>query len=393
MSICSNITSHFNLKYGLIFILFIISGLACSRNKEKRDQFRPVSQNTIISNAQRIRIEKKRDFTKVIIINPWQGAQGVNLEYNLVRRGSKLPDGLDSLAVIFVPLRKIICMSTTHIAMISVLGEENSIAGMSGPGFIFSESLSKKVTQGLIEDVGYEANMNKELILKIRPDIIMIYGIGSESSGYVGKIRELGVKVVFNADYLETEPLSKAEWIKFFGALYCKEHLADSIFESESQSYNSLKLYISRNVTDKPKVLLGLPFKDTWFVSPGNSYISRLIGDAGGNYLWQDTRSSISMPFGIENVYLYALNADYWLNIGSANTTMDISSVDQRLQELPCFKMGNLYNNNKRIAANGGNDFWESGAVYPHLILKDIATILHPDLFSGTELFYYRKIY
>jgi iron complex transport system substrate-binding protein len=393
MSSTSDISFHIKRKNRKLFFLLVIIIYSCSGNKEKQPETKLLSGSNVVSQAERFRLDKKKDYIKVTIVNPWQGAQGINLEYNLVRRGSKLPDGLDSSMVIFVPLRKIICMSTTHIAMISALGEENSISGMSGPGFIFSESLRKKVAEGLIEDVGYEANMNKELILKIRPDIIMIYGIGSESSGYVGKIRELGVKVVFNADYLETEPLSKAEWIKFFGVLYCKEHLADSIFESEAQSYNRLKLYISRNVTEKPKVLLGLPFKDTWFVSPGNSFISRLIGDAGGNYLWQDTRSSVSMPFGIENVFLNALNADYWLNIGNANTKMDICSVDQRLQELPCFKKGNLYNNNKRVAANGGNDFWESGAVYPHLILNDIATILHPDLFSGAELFYYRKIY
>ena len=69
----------------------------------------------------------------------------------------------------------------------------------------------------------------------------MIYGIGSESAGYVGKIKELGVKVIFNADYLETDPLGKAEWIKLFGALYCKENLADSIYNSEVEEYYKLK--------------------------------------------------------------------------------------------------------------------------------------------------------
>ena len=375
-----------------LFFLLIIIIYSCSRNKEKQPENKLPSGSNVVTQAERFKLDKKKGSTKVTIINPWQGVQGVNLEYNLVRRGSKLPDGLDSSMVIFVPLRKVICMSTTHIAMISALGEENSIAGMSGPGFIFSESLSRKIEKGLIEDVGYEANMNKELILKISPDIIMMYGIGSESTGYVGKIKELGIKVVFNADYLETDPLSKAEWIKLFGALYCKDSLADSIYKSEVEAYNKIKSFISLNISERPKVLLGLPFKDTWYISPGNSFISKLIRDAGGSYLWENTESSVSMPFGIENVYLKALNADYWLNIGSVNTKMDISSVDQRLQELPCFKKGNLYNNNKRTAPNGGNDFWESGTVYPHLILNDIATILHPDLFSDNELFYYRKI-
>ena len=70
-----------------------------------------------------------------------------------------------------------------------------------------------------------------------------------------------------------------------------------------------------------------------------------------------------------------------------------LSNVDPRLNDLPCFKNDNLFNNNKRITAKGGNDYWESGSLYPHLILKDIATILHPELFSDNELLFYRKIY
>lgn len=220
----------------------------------------------------------------------------------------------------------------------------------------------------------------------------MIYGVGSESSGYVGKIEELGINVIYNADYLETDPLGKAEWIKLFGALYCRERMADSIFNAESEAYNKLKSFIAGNITEKPQVLLGLPFKDTWFVSPGNSFISKLIEDAGGAYLWKDTKSSVSMPFGLENVYLKAVNADFWLNIGTVRTKNEIHAVDPRLTDLSCFKTGNLFNNNNRVTDAGGNDFWESGTVYPHLILQDIATILHPELFPEKKMYYYRKI-
>ena len=374
-----------------ILIILCLTFASCGR-VEKKGLVKFIVAGNRIERAERFTLVQKNRWTEVKIIDPWQGATGVNQIYYLVKRGSVLPGGVDSSAVIFVPLKKIICMSTTHLAMISALGEEQTIAGVSGTNFIYSPAIIKNVEKGLVVDVGYEANLNKELILKISPDLIMIYGIGSESSGYLGKIKELGIKVIINADYLETDPLSRAEWIKLFGALYCKENLADSLYKSEVDEYTRLKSFIIQKTSNKPKVLLGLPFKDTWYISPGNSFISKLINDAGGDYLWMDTESSVSMPFGLENVYLRGLKADYWLNIGSVSSRNEISNVDPRLDDLPCFKNDNLFNNNNRITVNGGNDYWESGSLYPHLLLKDIATILHPELFSDHELIFYKKI-
>jgi iron complex transport system substrate-binding protein len=376
-------------KYITLIAILMTTGCKMSvRNGENRLTY---SKNEILK-AERFRLEKKGGYTEVTIVNPWQGADNIDQKYLLVKRGSAIPTGLDSSAVIFVPLQKIICMSTTYISMISALGEQRSIVGVSGTSFIYSPELIKKADSGLIADVGYEANLNKELILKIFPDLIMIYGIGSESSGYVGKIKELGIKVMINADYLETDPLGRAEWIKLFGALYCREKLADSIFVSEANEYTRLKSFIAKSIKTRPRVLLGLPFKDTWYISPGNSFISKMIGDAGGDYLWKDVQSAVSMPYGIENVYLKGLTADFWLNTGSAGSRNEVSNLDDRLKDLPCFKDSNMFNNNNRITANGGNDFWESGSLYPHVVLNDIAAILHPELFSDYELTFYRRL-
>jgi len=381
------------MKLSQLSFLFILIFLteACNGRKERLLIQNSSDKRELITKAERLTIQTD-GFTKVTIINPWQGANNVSQDYFLLKRGSEIPMGMDSSKVVFVPLRKIICMSTTHIAMISALGEENTISGVSGTRYIYSGTLTKNVEKGLIADVGYEANLNNELILKISPDLVMMYGIGSESVSYVNKIEELGMKVLFNADYLETDPLGKAEWIKLFGALYCKEGMADSIFNSEIESYNKLRSYIKENASFTPKVLLGLPYKDTWYVSPGNSFISRLISDAGGDYIWSNTISSSSMPYGIENVYIGALGADYWLNMGSVKTKDEISIVDKRLSELPCFKKGNLYNNINRVTISGGNDYWETGTVHPNLILKDLALILHPELFYDRQLFFYRKL-
>jgi iron complex transport system substrate-binding protein len=343
--------------------------------------------------AKRFIIEQKEGYSQLTIINPWQGASSILQRWYLVPRGERVTSDLDSSMIIRVPVKNIICMSTTHLAAISALGEAGTITGFSGTRFIYDSILYARAERGEIKEIGYEDNLNKELIVNLQPDLIMVYGIGGESTAYIGKLRDLGVKVMFNADYLETDPLGKAEWIRMVGALYRKDMLADSIFRSVRKRYHDVADSVSRLTQKKPFVLLGLPYRDTWYVSPGNSYVSKLIEDGGGDYLWKGTESETSMPKSIESVFVSAIRADYWLNTGTARSEADIVAIDTRLADLPCVRSGNLYNNDRRINRAGGNDYWESGSINPDIILKDIASILHPGLFAVHKLFYYRKLH
>jgi iron complex transport system substrate-binding protein len=377
------------LPYSFLLIIVLT---ACTGNPKSKSEKGPESDRSYIKYAERFDIRKLPDYVILTIKNPWQGAENVSESYFLLPEGKTIPAGADPAKVVRVPVKSIICMSTTHLAMIAALNEEQSITGISGSDFLYEKKLIGLVESNKIADVGYEDNLNKELVIKIAPELVMVYGVGSESAGYLNKLKELGIQIMFNADYLETDPLGKAEWIKVFGALYCKEKAADSIFTSLSDEYMRLKGLIGGNIKSRPSVFLGLPFKDTWFISPGNSYISRLISDAGGDYIWKETKSEISMPYGIENVYLKAMTADFWLNTSSVNTLKEITAIDNRLGNLPSFRKGNVYNNNNRITPKGGNDYWESGSINPQIILKDIASILHPELFPDYKLYYYRKI-
>ncbi len=373
-------------------VVLLVFTISCNNRKDNNPADQPSSVTSSVSKAERFSIEKNDSCTILTIIDPWQGAEDVRHVYYLTEREKISSIKVDASHIIPVPVRKIICMSSTHIAMISALGEMESISGISGTDYIYDSALKSKADDGLISEIGYDAGINSELILKINPDLIMMYGIGSESAGYVGKISELGIKIMYNADYLETDPLGKAEWIKVFGALYGKEKLADSIYNAISKSYKDIKSYISENIVTRPVVLLGLPFRDTWFISPGNSYISTLISDAGGNYLWQDTKSSVSMPYSLETVYMKSLDADYWLNVGTVTSKREIASFDPRLEKVPCYISGKIYNNTKRTSPGGGNDYWESGTLNPQIILSDIASILHPGILGKYELYYYMKI-
>lgn len=369
-----------------------ISLISCAGRVSERTEIVNVQEINMIKIAKRVSLIRMNGYSQLRILDPWQGAEGIVQEWYLVPEGNAAPLGADSSKIIHVPLKKIICMSTTHLAMINALGERKSICGFSGTRYIYNPILRELAENGKISDIGYEDNIDKEKIISLSPDLIMIYGIGSESAGYLGKLRNLGVRIIFNADYLENEPLGKAEWIKVIGALYCRDAMADSIFLNVQKRYLDLRACVDSGLNMRKKVLLGMPFKDTWFISPGDSYISALIRDAGGEYLWSDKKSRISMPMALESVYSRAVNADFWLNTGNVNRREEITAIDSRLRNLPCFLNGNMYNNNNRLGSDGGNDYWESGCLSPDVILKDIAAILHPELFKGHKLFYYRLV-
>ena len=370
-------------KYLRLSLVAAALAVSCTNNENKHLEEAGFDDNAVVNRAERFSLEKTDSCMLLTITDPWQGAKGVKQVYYLVDRNKKLSEAGEHSSVIFVPVEKIICMSTTHVAMVSALGYSDAIVGVSGAGYMDT---------GNAYDVGYEAGLNNELILSLSPDLIMMYGIGSESAGYLSKVQELGIKAMFNADYLENDPLAKAEWIKLFGALFREEEKADSIYRTICMSYDQIKSYVEQNIDERPGVLLGLPFRDTWFISPGDSYAARFIADAGGNYIWRETKSSVSMPYSIEDVFIRSLKADFWINTGSAGSKKEIIALDPRLEKVPPFRTGNLFNNNKRVSPSGGNDYWESGILQPHLILRDIAAILHPDLFPGHELYFYRKL-
>ncbi len=385
------ICSHGN-GWLLITTIILVILPSCAGHKRENGPETAKGKNYEIVYAGRFTLEVTDSCTIVTVRDPWQGAEGIRQTYYLVSRKKSTSIKADQSKIIYVPVEKIICMSATHLAMIHALGESSTVIAVSGTRYVYDSLISSGIKQGHVMDVGFDSGLNTELILKLSPDLIMMYGVGSESVSYTGKIEELGIKVMFDADYLEDHPLGKAEWIKLFGALYCREDMADSIFRAISESYDKIRSRVEQKARNRPNVMLGLPFKDTWYISPGNSYISRLISDSGGNYLWADTESQYAMPRSIEDVFVRSLKADYWFNTGTVSSKNEIVSLDPRLGMIPCFKSGNLYNNNKRITPQGGNDYWETGTLYPDRVLKDIASILHPDLFPGYELSYYRKL-
>lgn len=378
------------MKWGL-FLLLTALAWGCRSNSGKVPVQEPYSGTAYTSYATGFRVSQEDSYTRVTVLNPWQYSQDVSYTYILSDRKETLPDSVRNLPWIRVPVQKVVCLSTTHVAMIDQLGQAASIAGLSGSELIYSPEIRERMASGAVVDVGYGPSLDFESIVELDPDVLFIYGVEGNVVATLEKLKELGVPAVFCGEYLEPHPLGKAEWIKFFSLFFDLEPRASDFFQHIDSSYQHLTKLASA-VNEKPRVLTGLPWKDTWYMAGGESFAARLIADAGGDFLWSDNSSSQAIPLDLESVYLRAVNAGVWINPGAANCLEDIGRLDERFMELRVVQQGEVYNNNLRINAGGGNDYWESGTVRPDLVLADLIKVFHPDLLADHRYVYYRQL-
>ena len=325
----------------------------------------------------------------------WDGSSNPK-EYKLVDR-AKHKDGVFAENEIPVPIQNIACMSTSHIAYMAALGKEELISAVSGAQYVSTPSVAERITKGEIKDIGYEGALNYELLIMTRPEILITYGIRGQDNQHLKKMKELGIKHLVIGDYLENHPLGKLEYLKLFGALLGCSQSADSIYRATADRYLTIKENISDNVTERVKVLINAPWKDIWYIPGNENYMSVMVQDAGGDLIGSREDEYISFPYGLEEIILKAYDADYWLNPNSHTTMHDLAAQNMLFSKLPLFKPGKIFNNTKQNTPNGGSNFWEKGVVEPDIILKDLATILHPEIYSHLssakeELQYYIEL-
>ncbi len=375
--------------YAWIPILFVLS--SCVRKVEADGDTNGRIENPGTRYATRFSFTDVGDCQLLRVFNPWQNSEGMTFTYLLGGRNDLVPDSLREFPFIKVPVRRVVTMSTTHVAMISHLGMEGSIQGASGTAYIYNSEIRERDDAGLLREVGYNQGLNYEAIVALDPDVVFFYGVEGNVTTAAEKLKEMGIQVVYCAEYLENHPLGKAEWIRFFSRFYDLGEEADLLFDAVDSSYNSL-LNATSELEKKPSVMIGLPWKDTWYVSGGRSFASRLIGDAGGDYLWKDDASSEAIPLDLESVYSRAVNADVWINPGVAGSLEELVRFDSRFAMLTVMEKGHVFNNNARMSPGGGNDYWESGTVRPDLILADLISIFHPGLLTDHTMFYYKKL-
>lgn len=375
------------LRYWILTLLFASLLVGCSNDNSKLSDFNKCVYTPQYASGFDIKTADKRESVLITVRNPWQGANEVNMQLLIVRNEESVPKDFSG-QILIGDAKRIVTMSSTHVGMIDAIDATNTIVGVSGLKYIFSPDIQAHRSD--IKDIGYEGNINYELLLSLNPDIVLLYGINGTNS-MEKKLEELDIPYMYIGDYVEDSPLGKAEWMVAIAEILGKRENAEKVFVEIPLRYNALKEKVKNYKADTPKVMLNIPYGDTWFMPSVNNYIARLISDAGGNYIYRKNTGNSSEPIDLEEAYMLVSDTDFWINVGTLNTIDELKTACSKFIDTGCFKNRKVYNNNARNNTAGGNDFFESAVVHPDLVLRDLIKIFHPGLIED-DFVYYKQL-
>ncbi|WKV12856.1 ABC transporter substrate-binding protein [Marivirga harenae] len=369
----------------IVFISLFFFVLACSRPKNEEQSEKG---KELISYSQNLSIEDFGDFYKVKVIQP--AASDSSFFTYILFREKKSKPSLKADAHISIPVKGLICMSTSHLPAFTALGESKVIVGFPGTEHIYEHKLQTLVKSGNLQDVGQKSGINVEKVLSLQPDVMMAYTMGS-SMEQLNPIRKSGIPVILNSDYLENSPLGRAEWLKLSAILLDKYTEGDSLFKAIEQNYLSIKGQVANSET-KSSVMTGLMYGDVWYVPGGKSYAAHFIEDAGASYLWSSTQKTGSLELSFESVFNRAKKADFWIGVASFTSLRNLKNTNVKYSFFDAYQKQNVFSYTKRVNENGANDYLETGYMRPDLVLKDYINLLHPNLLTDSTLTYYQRL-
>ncbi|MGC4041634.1 MAG: ABC transporter substrate-binding protein [Flavobacterium sp.] len=367
----------------LVLLLFFIS-CKTETKPEKTD-----SHENTVRYAKGFSIQNYDGYSIVTVKNPWPKAEKT-YTYILKEKNGIVPDSLKQNLIVAVPVKSIVVTSTTHIPSLEMLDRVNSLVGFPHCDYISSEKVRARIDAGKVKELGNNQDLNTEVLLDLQPNVIIGYGIDNKNPT-LDNLQKSGLKVMLNGDWNEETALGKAEWIKFFGALYGKQPLAEKIFSKIEKDYLKT-LEIAKLSKTTPTVLVGDMFEDRWYLPKGTSWGSQLIKQANGNYLWQETSGTGSLSLSFETVFEKAKNADLWITSGQFSSLKEMTDMNPHYAKFDAFAKDNVYTFSRKQGKTGGILYYELAPNRPDLVLKDLVKILHPELLQGYHPFFFEKL-
>lgn len=362
-------------------------------------------------------------YAEVNVANPWKAGTLLH-RYILIPKGKEGDETVARLALqrtsgmgcttdtVRTPVERSAVFIAPHCQLMHELGCQQAIRGVCDLDYINIPDVKKRAASAgkaagkasagnasagnSIVDCGSSMAPDIERIIALKPEAILLSPF--ENSGGYGKLDKLHVPIIEAADYMESSPLGRAEWMKFYGMLFGNEEgksngisgscepKADSLFAKIEKEYLKLKA----EAAGYPKGLSILTERKTgnvWYVPGGQSTIGILLKDANARYIFEDDQHSGSLAMSPEQILAKGKQVDVWAFKYFGGVPL---SQAQLLQEydgykaLAAFSRGNIYQVDTSTVP-----YFELTSFHPELLLREFIILAHGERFG--KLRFYKK--
>lgn len=375
------------LKYSasiISLVCFLFLSAACGSG-EKRGVPLSGADTLTFRYAKHVQLVEGDDFSLAVIRNPWDTTRVLHtyilLPHDVEVENFRLPEG----TIVRIPLTRSVVYSSVHCSLLDELGAFSAIAGVCDLEYIRLPKIHEAYNKGSVANLGSGMSPDVEKMIELHPDALLLSPF--ENSGGYGRVEQLGIPVIECADYMETSPLGRAEWMRFYGRLFGRAAEADSLFSRVERNYG-LWAGMVAGKNKRPTLLCDLPMATSaWYVPGGNSTIGKLYADAGVDYLFASDEHSGSVPLSFETVLNRAQHADFWLIRYNEKTDKTYRSLQTEYELCTRFR---AFNERRMYGCNTGTtSFYEEVPFHPDRLLCNIIRICHPELAGENDSLYY----
>ena len=372
----------FILSAHIVTMLLLLS--ACGGGSKTSSAFK--GEILPLKYAENLTLIQGEGYTEAVLRNPWD-TTSILRTYILVDKDKEVPNHLPEGTLVRTPLSKALVYTATHCNLIHELGAVKSIGGICEIQYIKVPEIIEGCKNGTIVNAGEGTNPDIEKIIDLHPDALLLSPY--ENSGGHGQVEKLKIPIIECADYMETSALGSAEWIRFYGLLFGREALADSIFAEVEKNYNEWKALATAQPV-KPRLMCEVKSGSAWYVSGGRSTTGKLYADAGADYVFASYPNAGGVPLSFETVFDKAQDADVWLMKYNHPTDKTYQSLQEDYAPSANFKA--FKNKNIYYCNTAYRPYYEDFPFHPDRVLKDLIKIFHPSLLPEYELKYFSKL-
>lgn len=398
-----------NIIFGALVVLLVV---ACQGGKTASGEGGDTLQ---MKYAELLTIVKHNDgaYTEAIIENPWK--KGTTLhKYILVPKGNegdetvaRLKDDIrensalqmgKACDIVRTPLESNVVFTAPHCQLIYELGCKNAITGVCDKDYINIPDIKERVklsdgkastsdTDKVIIDCGSSMQPDIERIIALKPEGLLISPF--ENSGGYGKLDKLHIPIIETADYMETSPLGRAEWMKFYGLLFKSEERSDSLFSSIEKEYLALKAEAAK-LPQGLSILTERKMGSVWYVPGGKSTMGILLKDANAKYIFADDTHSGSLAYGPERILSKGTQIDVWAFKyfgGKALSKNDLLAEYEGYKVLKAFNSNSIYQ-----VDTSTQPYFELTSFHPEILLREFIILAHPKATQFGKLRFYQHL-